>query len=165
TDLSANFAEVFLKKNADNPEQIFIKDYDGTLLLNRFTERAILRSQRTTNNSGSQINPTLNLVESFEVTSTHEAAPLRTVRGEETVEDMESNSATLDYVVYDSPSAIFDGRDPRLAGSIVTPGGQFRGKDAQLQAGLAVWNGSGYDFRAVDFIENATSSSGMYEGM
>lgn len=163
-DLSANFSDVFLKKNADNPEQIFIKDYDGVIQLNRFTERAILRSQRTTN-IGSQINPTLNLVESFEHTATHEAIPIQTVNGGEVVEDMELNSSTLDYVVFDSPAAIFAGRDPRLAGSIVTPGGKFRGKDAQLQAGLAVWNGSGYDFRAVDFIENATSAQGMYEGV
>jgi len=165
TDLSENFSEAFLKKNNDNPEQIFIKDYDGVKTLNRFTERAIPRSQRTVNNAGSQINPTLNLAESFEVVATHVATPFKTVNGTETEENMESNSATLDYVVYDTPLAIFEGRDPRLAGTIITPGGQFRGKDAQLWAGLAVWNGNGYDFKSVDGIENATDSKGMYEGM
>src|SRR5690606_35549428 len=109
--------------------------------------------------------PTLNLVESFELTATRVASPLKTVHGDEVVENMESNSATLDYIIYDSPAAIFDGRDPRLAGTVITLGGQFRGKDAQLQAGLAVWNDSGYDFKSVEFIENATTSQGMYEGI
>jgi len=165
TNLSENFAEAFLKKNNDNPEQIFMKDYDGIKTLNGFTQRAILRSQSTVNNAGSQINPTLNLAESFELTASHTVVPFKTVQGTETIENMESNNSSLDYVVYDNPLAIFEGRDPRLAGTIITPGGQFRGKDAQLWAGLAVWNGNGYDFKAVDRIENATSDDGLYEGI
>jgi hypothetical protein len=164
-NLSENFTNVFLKKGSENKELIFIRDYDGVNVLNTFTQRAIPRSQRTVDNSGSQLNPTLNLAESFEVVASHANTPFKTNTGAEVIEDMETQTSNQSYVVYDNAADIFQGRDPRLAGTILTPGSQFRGKDVQLQAGLAVWNGSGYNFNAVDVIENASTAAGLYNGV
>lgn len=169
-DISAgydnNYANTFLKKDADNPETIFVKDYDGLNFTNAFTQRAIARSLRTVANSGSQVNPTLNMVEKYELTATHSSQPLKTSNGAETVEEMDATRSGLNYVIYDHIGDIFNGRDPRLLGSVLTPGSSFRNSALQLQAGLAVWNGAGYDFKQVDVIENAADpQKGTYNGL
>src|SRR5690606_24594189 len=151
---SDNFANLFLRKGSENKELIFIRDYDGVNFLNRFTQRVIPRSQRTVEGSGSQLNPYLNLVESYELVASRTNVPLATNLSGEVIEEMDDQSSTLSYKIYDNPQDIFSGRDPRLFGTVLTPGSQFRGKDMKLQAGLAIWNGSGYDFKAVDVIEN-----------
>jgi len=147
---SDNFANIFLRKGSENKELIFIKDYDGVNFLNRFTQRAIPRSQRTVEGSGSQLNPYLNLVESYELTAGRSIAPLVTNLSGEVVEEMDDQSSTLSYRIYDNPQDIFAGRDPRLFGTVLTPGSQFRGKDIMLQAGWAVRTGREYNFRAGD---------------
>ena len=62
-DLALNYTDLFLKKAA-NPEIIFSKDYDGQNFLNYFTSRAICRAMKPSPKSGSEISPTLNLLES-----------------------------------------------------------------------------------------------------
>ncbi len=39
-------------------------------------------------------------------------------------------------------------------GTVILPGTDFRGKEIQLQAGLAVKTASGYDLKMLDLIEN-----------
>lgn len=160
-----NFANIFLKKDADNPEVIFVKDYDGVNFQNTFTQRAIPRSLRTVANSGSQLNPTLNIAEKFELTASRLNAPFKTNNSNETIEEMDVTTSNLNYTIYNNIGDIFSGRDPRLFGTVITPGSYFRNTAVQLQAGLAVWNGSGYNFRQVNLIENATAASGLYEGI
>ena len=165
TGYDNNFANIFLKKDADNPEVIFVKDYDGINFQNTFTQRAIPRSLRTVANSGSQLNPTLNIAEKFELTGTRLNAPFKTNNTGETIEEMDATTSNLNYTIYNNIGDIFSGRDPRLFGTILTPGSYFRNTAVQLQAGLAVWSGSGYNFRQVNLIENATAASGLYEGI
>ena len=161
-----NYANVFLKKDADNPEVIFVKDYDGVNFTNLFTQRAIARSLRTVANSGSQVNPTLNIAEKYELLASRQTAPFKTNTGAEVVEEMDAASSNQNYVVYDAIGDIFKGRDPRLSGAILTPGSTFRNNAVKLQAGLAVWNGAGYNFKQVDLIENATDPArGTYNGI
>jgi len=160
-----NFANVFLKKNADNPEAIFVKDYDGVNFQNTFTQRAIPRSLRSVANSGSQLNPTLNIAEKFELVATHQHAEFKTNNSSETVEEMDVTSSSLNYTVYDRPEDLFAGRDPRLFGSVLTPGSYFRNNAIKLQAGLAVWTGAGYSFRQAGLIEDANTAAGLYNGI
>lgn len=168
-DISAgydnNFANVFLKKDADNPEVIFVKDYDGVNFKNTFTQRAIPRTLRTVANSGSQLNPTLNFAERFEVAATHQMAAFKTNNNSETVEEMDITTSNLNYTVYDAIGDIFNGRDPRLAATVLTPGSYFRNNAIKLQAGLAVWTGAGYTFKHAALIEDATTPAGLYNGI
>jgi len=150
---SDNFAELFLKKNAENPEAIFVKDFDGKSLTNFYTQDAIPRSLRSLAGSGSRVGPTLNLIEQFERMD-GTISSLKTVNGTETVEEVTSTRSTLDYIVYDNALDIFASRDPRLMASILTPGSKFRGADLQLWAGIAVWNNNGYDFKHTLSIDN-----------
>ncbi len=151
--LGENFNNVFATKT-NNPELILIRDYDGsTDFPNSFTQWNIPRSMRSTANFGAHVNPTLNLVESFEGVTTGTAG-LDAYIGDEVVEAMGAESTTLTYVLYDSPLGIFEGRDPRLWGTVILPGSDFRGKAIFLQAGLAVKTASGYDLKMLDLIEN-----------
>lgn len=161
TDKAGSFSELFLKKNANNPEVIFVKDFDGSNKKNTFTENTIPRSLRSLAGSGSKVGPTLNLVESFNLTDGTKAL-LKTVEtGEETVEDVNAEYSNLDYKVYDHPEEIFKDRDPRLFGSIITPGSKFRGADIQLWAGTATWEHDRYKFSHVVNIDDIKDNNAI----
>ncbi len=162
--LGENFSNVFVTKT-NNPELIFIRDFDGsTDFPNGFTQWNIPRSMRATANFSSHTNPTLNLVESFERIATGTAGVKAYVENE-VIETMGAESTTLNYVLYDSPMDIFDGCDPRLWGTVILPGADFRGKEMHLQAGLAVKTPAGYNLKMLDLIENVNDpAKNFYEG-
>lgn len=160
-DLAENYYESFVTEPGSNPEIIFCKAYDGVNLKNNFTQRAIARTQKGVDKSGCQINPTLNLVNSYEKLSTRRNDDLDAYVGEEIVESMHDMSSSHQYNVYNKPEDIFAGRDPRLLGTIICPGSSFRGKKVDLQAGLAIPTQNGYEFKAASTISGLAST---YEG-
>lgn len=161
--LSENYSNVFLNKN--NPELIFVKSYDGsTDFPNNFTVWNIPRSMRSTANFGAHTNPTLNLVESFESVKDG-AKELNAYVNDEVIESMGETSSSLDYVLYDTPSGIFEGRDPRLGGSVILPGSLFRGKEMAFQAGLAIRTAGGWEFKMLDLIDNVSTDKNIHEGV
>lgn len=164
-DKVENFYEALTKKNENNPEVIFVKDYDGTNVLNHFTETAIPRSMRVS--GGSHVNPTLNLAEQFEMIEGGRE-PFRTVDGKETVEDPSTLTSNLKYIVYDEAADMFAGRDPRLEGTILVPGSRFRNQDLQLWAGLAIKKtATSWEFKHVTEMEDLLSeveSDYLYDG-
>lgn len=157
TDLSTNYYELFTEELNGNPEIIFAKAYDGVNFQNGFTRRAIPRTQRGADKSGAQINPVLNLVNDYELLASKSKADIDAYVGDEIVEEMSVKTSTHSYNIYDNANAIFAGRDPRLQGTIVFPGTTFRGKEVELQAGLAIQQADGsYKFleaSSVDAIE------------
>jgi len=168
TDKVENFYEALTKKNENNPEVIFVKDYDGTNILNNFTETVIPRSMRVS--EGSHVGPSLNLVEQFE-TVDGQVRPLKTVAGEtepEPTDPIEELKSTDRYVVYDSPSDLFADRDPRLEGTILVPGSSFRNQELQLWAGLAIKHSeTSWEFKHIAEMEDLTSadeSKYLYDG-
>lgn len=157
-DKIENFYEALVKKNNENPEAIFVKDYDGERVKNYFTGNTIPRSLRTAASGGSSVAPTLNLVEKYELIDGG-IQPLVTVNsGVETVEDPGNTESNLDYKVYEKAEDIFADRDPRLFGTILTPGSSFKSKEIQLWAGLAVWENGKYTFKHVTKIEDLESA-------
>lgn len=120
-NLQENFASLFLDKNS-NPEVIFAKDYKVKGRTHGFTIDNIPRSLREENTSGGKLNPSLNLVQSFEKLD-NSFAPLAT------------NNASGDYIYYNNPEDIFANRDARLGGTVVYPGAEFRGKKVDIWAG------------------------------
>lgn len=161
-DLSVNYYEAFTMEPANNPELIFCKAYDGANLKNRFTARAIARTQTQLDKSGAQINPVLNLVNAYEMLDTHEIKSVDAYVGEEKVENMSDYTSVHTYNLYDKPEDIFAGRDPRLAGTVLYPGSTFRDLAIDLQAGLALPTADGYKFKAAHTVAGIGSDS--YEG-
>ncbi len=126
-DLSTNFSSLFYDKT-NNPEVIFMKDFLLGSLVHRFTEQNQPFSLTEQPNMGGLLNPTLTLVQSFELLD-NTFAPL--------VAESEG-----DYVYYDHPMDIFAGRDARLAGTIILPGSLWKGEPVDIWAGYMLADGT-----------------------
>ena len=127
-DLSENFASIFYDKS-NNPEAIFVEDF---MLQSGKTHGFTVANQPrygAEEEEGGRINPSLNLVQSFE-TLDGECKPLP-------VKD-----ASGDYIVYDDPQNIFDNRDARLEGTVIVPGSTFKGREVDIFAGVILPDGS-----------------------
>lgn len=127
TNLSENFAALFYDKNA-NPETIFIEEY---LLKFKTHGYTIVNQPRfgAEEEEGGAINPSLNLVQEFELLD-NTFAPLPTV---------DENG---DPVYYDNQQDIFAGRDARLGGTVILPGTSFKSRPVDIWAGLQLADGS-----------------------
>ena len=155
SDLASNYAEIF-QSELNNPEIIFCKSYDGKNFLNSFTTRAICRTLHSALKTGAQINPVLNLVNSYEEITTHHVDSINPYNDGDHIETMGTTTSTYSYKIFDNPIDIFAGRDPRLQGTIITPGSSFRGNMLNFQAGLALKTANGYMFKTIPLMENIT---------
>ncbi len=129
-DLSTNFANIFLDK-ANNPEVIFVEDYKlRSGKVHSFALDNQPRAITEEGERGGRLNPSLNLVQSFEKLD-NTFAPLAINKG-----------AATDYVYYDKPDDLFAGRDARLRGTALVPGATFKDRPIDIWAGLVLGNGS-----------------------
>lgn len=119
-DLSENFASLFLDK-ANNPEVIFVDDYKLKSKMHPFTVDNQPTSM-TEESFGGAVNPSLNLVQEFELLD-NTYAPIANVSGG-------------NYILYDRPMDIFAGRDARLAGTVILPGSSFRSRPVDIWGGF-----------------------------
>ncbi len=142
---------VCIKDN--NTEVIWSRDYDSPTSTVSFSN-ANIPSQFKEDIDNSYAGPTLNMVEMFE--------PLQTDKPGEG-EPVKTKNTDGSPVFYKTASAPFDSRDPRLYGSVLYPGGKFRGAPCLLQAGQAyqengVWKFRTGDLNSVDADGNVITS-------
>ncbi|MGQ8338705.1 RagB/SusD family nutrient uptake outer membrane protein [Sunxiuqinia sp. A32] len=127
-DVSQNFADLFVKKS-NNREVIFVKDFK---LQSGKVHGFTVQNQPWSGAEdleGGRLNPSLNLVQAFELLDNSFAKfPTMTETGE--------------YIFYDSPKDIFAGRDARLEGTVIVPGSKFKGKDLDIWAGYIFPDGT-----------------------
>ncbi|HLN20361.1 MAG TPA: RagB/SusD family nutrient uptake outer membrane protein [Bacteroidales bacterium] len=135
TNPQINFYEAFTQVT-DNSDYILNISYNITTKKNGFPYANIPRSVREDNLSGSQINPSLNLVEAFDYTDGTTGA-LKGV-GDGTL------AGQARWIFYDKIDDIFKNKDPRLYGTVIYPGNLFKGKDVNIQAGVYQWEGNKY---------------------
>lgn len=125
--LSDNFANVFLDKNS--PETIFFEDFKQGGKTHAFTTNDQPYSFSDEGGDAGRLNPSLNLAQSFEkLDNTY--APFATTN---------SSGAPI---IYDNIQDIFADRDARLAGTILLPGGKFKGQTVDIWAGYRLPNGT-----------------------
>ncbi len=137
---------VCIKDN--NTEVIWAHDYAYPGSTVSFSNRNI-PSQFKDDIDNSYAGPTLNMVEQFEPLQT--ATPgLRA--------SFKTRNADGTYVFYNSSSAPFDERDPRLYGSVLYPGGKFRNTPCELQAGQLVRENGAWTIKTGDL--NSKDESG-----
>lgn len=126
-DLSENFSSIFYDK-ANNPEAIFVEDYlVGGGKTHGYT---IVNQPRfgAEEEEGGRINPSLQFVQSFELLD-GTYAPLE-------------NEVGGAPVYFDNIGDIFQGRDARLAGTVILPGSKFKSTDVDIWAGVVLADGS-----------------------
>ncbi|WP_256002273.1 RagB/SusD family nutrient uptake outer membrane protein [Pedobacter deserti] len=128
-DKGQNFYDLFTKKS-NNREVIWAMDYTLDGKYHDFTVENIPRSLRENASGSAGVTPSLNIVEAFDF--------LNGNSGELRIRT--ANNA--DYIYYDKPEDVFAGKDPRMFGSVITPGSTFRGKRIDIQAGVMEWNAS-----------------------
>ena len=127
-DLGENFASLFLDKSG-NPESIWVEDFKlKSGKVHNFTVSTQPR-YGAEEEEGGRINPSLNLVESFEKLD-NTFAPIPTANG------------SGNPIFYNTQSDIFAGRDARLYGTVILPGSAFKGRSVDIWAGYQLADGS-----------------------
>lgn len=127
-DLSENFASIFYDK-ANNSEVIFVEDYKLKSGKVHYFTGSNQPRYGAEEEEGGRINPSLNLVESFEKLD-NTFAPIPT-----------ANAAGAP-LYYTNQVDIFAGRDARLGGTVILPGTTFKGRPVDIWAGFQLANGS-----------------------
>ncbi len=126
-DLAQNFYELFTRKS-NNPEVIWAFDYTLDGKYHDYTVENIPRSLRENATGGAGVTPSLNIVEAFDFLDGSPGS-LRT---------REPDGS--DYIYYDNLEDVFEGKDFRMLGSIITPGSSFRQQEMIMQAGVMEWD-------------------------
>nr|WKN36072.1 RagB/SusD family nutrient uptake outer membrane protein [Tunicatimonas sp. TK19036] len=127
SNLQENFAALFYDKNA-NPEVIFMEEYLLKFKIHYFTGANQPR-YGAEEEEGGALNPSLNLVQEFELLD-NTFAPLATV---------DDNG---DPIYYDNQEDIFANRDARLGGTVILPGSSFKSRPVDIWAGVQLNDGS-----------------------
>ncbi|MEO5995849.1 MAG: RagB/SusD family nutrient uptake outer membrane protein [Chitinophagaceae bacterium] len=127
-DLSDNFASIFLEKSAVNPEPIFFEDYKIRFRTHGFTTNNQPR-YGAEEEEGGRLNPSLNLVQSFE-------------KLDNTFAPMATTDASGNFIFYKNQIDIFAGRDARLGGTVFLPGAYGRNRNLDIWAGYQLKDGS-----------------------
>lgn len=148
-DLSTNFADLFLDKN-NNPEVIWEKDYKLRYRTTQFTVQNQPHSLTEEGAWSGFLNPSLNLVQSYEkLDNTFDTFATK-------------DPNTGEYILYDNINDIFKGRDARLAGTVILPGSQFKGRTVDIWAGYVIPDGtiiSGSSFGQQKVLPGETNPS------
>lgn len=154
--LGENFYEAVTKKSG-NSEVIWVRDYlasQGRAHL--FTVATIPRSLRIDNFNtvgGSGLTPVLQLVESYDFLDGSPGKLPGTGDG--------TAAGQANWIFYDTPSSIFEGKDWRLYGTVIYPGSAFMGQPVDLQAGVYVWNAGDNRYDRVVGPRQSTYDDGL----
>lgn len=133
-DPSQAFHNIFVTK-ANNTEVIFVKDYGGPKN-HWFAMRGRPQSMKVDafgNWQGSEIGATLNVVENFDY--------LDSTRGPLPGAGDGTPAGQANWIFYDSPGEILAGRDGRLYGTVLGPGGTLGSQGSPVvQTGVCAWS-------------------------
>lgn len=119
-DKSKNFYLLFASKS-DNPEIIWTLDYVYPGKVNNFTSKC-LPTVLSYSGTANRVVPLLNLVEAFEYKNDRNG-------------ELKIKNNSGEYIYYDNPGDLFKDKDPRLHGTVICPGDNFRGTEITYQAG------------------------------
>ena len=143
-DLSRNFYEAInIKEN--NTEVIWAKDYIYPGLTVGFT-RVNIPASHAEDIDRAYAGPILNLVEDFEYINSRNG-------------ELKTKDASGNYIFYNSPLDLFKDKDPRLAGTVILPGADFKGETVVLQAGQKVLQNGVYVNKTGDL--GSTDANGL----
>lgn len=129
-DLSDNFAAIFTDKSSVNQEAILIEDFRaGEGKVHGYTINNQPYSSSDEGADAGRLNPSLNLVEEFELLNgTYAKIP--------------TTDGSGNPIYYSDQLDIFAGRDARLAGTVLLPNAIFKGSRIDIWAGYILADGT-----------------------
>jgi hypothetical protein len=120
-DKEINFTQLFI--DTDNPEAIFSVYYQYPDKTHSYDPAVLPFSVRSPGGDGSQVGPTLELVEQFEY--------------------LDGTSGTLNLnnpdgspIFYEHPTDLFKNKDPRCLATVIVPFAKFKDNVIDVQAGI-----------------------------
>ncbi|MDR0540975.1 MAG: RagB/SusD family nutrient uptake outer membrane protein [Dysgonamonadaceae bacterium] len=121
-----NFSNIFV--NADSsPESIFIRQYLTNNYTHSFDAIYSPGGGRFSSTYGGRFGVTLDWVELFD------GLPIDPATGR-----LKTTNASNNYIVYDSPTALFANAEPRLKGSLLLPMDVFKGVQVDMRRGVLI---------------------------
>jgi starch-binding outer membrane protein, SusD/RagB family len=121
-DKSVNYTNLFL--DTDNPENIFVKQYSYPDKAHSYDLWTLPRNGvGSPIGYGSRINPTMELVESYEYIDGTDGK-------------LKFNDNSGNPIQYATPAAIFSNKDPRLDATILCPFSEWKGYVMDVRAGI-----------------------------
>lgn len=152
SDPAQAFHDIFVNKG--NNEVIFVKDYAAGQGKNHwFTMRNLPISMRVDQYmawSGPEISATANLLQNFDYLDGTPGDLKGVGLGGAIMQSGE------DWIFWDRIDQIFEGRDARLYGTLLMPGGEFAGQRVKLQAGVYEWVESEGMYRRHEGLRGST---------
>ncbi len=143
-DKSLNYTEMFINA-VNNPEAIYIKEYKYPEKTHNFDVWGLPYAYRSSGGYGSNFCPTLDFVETYE-----------NIDG--TITPLIVNDGQGKPIEYTSPLKIFEGKDPRLAGTIIFPNALWRGNTVGVRKGVIE---GGKLYPATKFGESEVTPKGI----
>lgn len=143
-DKADNYTESFINSTS-NPEAIYIKEYRYPEKTHNFDVWGLPFAFRSAGGYGSNYCPPLDFVETYENTD-GTITPLK-------IYDDQGNP-----IEYDDPLKIFEGKDPRLAGTVILPNSSWRDGTVEVKKGV-IENGILYP--ATRFGEDQVTPGGI----
>lgn len=119
-----------------NSEVIWTFDFVSPGKTHQFTKNNLPKSIEQDTGSD-RLSVILELVEAFEPIDA-DASQLGTSVQFDASKWNEGNTELNNLVFYDSPTELFEQRDPRLMGTILVPGSTFAGQNIEIQAGQLI---------------------------
>lgn len=145
-EAAENYRELFEFPNNAPQEAIFIKGYVFGTSGHSFDFWFNPNQTGDGSPHPGRMNPTLEFVDSYESYSNPgESAPIvTTVSGDVQSydEDSPGYQPSADYLRFDTPYEIFEGKDARLWATVVLPGTEWKGETIIIQAGYIEPDGS-----------------------
>ena len=117
-----NYTELFLNESNSNAEAILVKVYKYPDKTHNFDVYGLPYAYRSSGGYGSNFCPTLDFVEYYE-----------TIDGE--TKPLPITGSDGKPVEYENPLKVFEGRDPRLAGTVIFPNGLWKGEVVEVRKG------------------------------
>lgn len=145
SDKAMNFYDMLNKKVTN--EVIFAKDFQLGVKTHTFTYENIVKSFTEDNEASSIVSPSLSLVESFDYLDGSKGT-------------LKYKDASGNYIVYNSLDQIFANKDARLAGTVIYPGGNFKGRTVNIQAGVATWKDGKYSLETSPVLGSSYGEDG-----
>jgi len=125
TDKSAqyqNYVNLFF--DAASPENVFIREYQYPNSVHGYDAYNVPRQLIGSNGYSSEVNPTLDFVEQFDGLPKNPDGTLTTL------------DAGGHYLLFDNTMDLFANAEPRLRGTVILPGDQFKGQAIDIRRGI-----------------------------